>query len=67
LGHQITTFEVKKAGFELSLPTLELGDYILVGLFAVLVLLLIVYFRKRKSGTIHFQTEPISSKFELEE
>jgi len=67
LGHQITTFEVKKAGFELSLPTLELSDYILVGLFVILVLLLIVYFKSKRSGTIHFQTEPVSTKFELEE
>ena len=67
LGHQITTFEVKKAGFELSLPTLELSDYILVGLFVILVLLLIVYFKRKRSGAIHFQTEPISTQFELEE
>jgi hypothetical protein len=67
LGHQITTFEVKKAGFELSLPRLGLSDYILVGLFVILVLLLIIYFRKKRSGTIHFQTEPASSRFELEE
>jgi hypothetical protein len=67
LGHQITTFEVKKAGFELSLPTLELSDYILVGLFVILVSLLIVYFKRKRTGTIHFQSEPISTQFELEE
>jgi hypothetical protein len=67
LGHQITTFEVKKAGFELALPSLSLSDYILVGLFAVLIVLIIIYLKRRGGGRIHFQTEPISTKFELEE
>jgi hypothetical protein len=57
-GETLATIHVKSRLFTI---------YILVGLFVILVLLLIVYFRKRRSGAIHFQTEPISSQFELEE
>jgi len=65
LGHQITTFEVRKAGFEL--PSLALSDYILISLFGVLVFLIVVYIRRRRRPTIHFTTVPTSTKFGIEE
>jgi hypothetical protein len=48
LGHQITTFEVKKAGFEFpNIFGLAASDYLLIGLFVILILLLIIYLSRR--------------------
>jgi len=47
LGHEITTFEVKKSGFSFKLPKFN-EDYLILILVVILVVLVIMALRKKK-------------------
>lgn len=69
LGHQITTFEVKKAGFEFpNIFGLALSDYLLIALFVLLVVLLMIYFsRKGRAKSRYIKLVPVRGGAKMEE
>jgi hypothetical protein len=69
LGHQITTFEVKKAGFEFpNIFGLAASDYLLIGLFVILILLLIIYLsRRRRAKSKYIKLVPARGGAKMEE
>lgn len=47
LGHEITSFEIKKQGFSFSLPKIN-SDYLIIGL--IILIIIIFLFKRKKKG-----------------